>query len=709
MSIKWTRKVLTNPNDLMETMLLINNHKPKISAFDTETTGLHIIKDTPFLFIIGYLVPNKNTGYVFLVDIRKDEEFFHNTVRFFKETLKETKVLAHNIKYDLHMMHNIGYPELFSNVSDTSIYMRLGLDDPVSLALKWFARTYISKDANLEEKEVSLYKKYIRQQQTKTLLERLSEVELPDEIKLTGRETRWTKGIVDRLLSDIESGELIIFEEVEKIVNEVLADNSLDPNYYPNIPDDILYPYAFKDVELTLEAFVILDPIVKSRGQLRTLELEEKIILPLYEMERVGFAFNKEYMLESKKRVYNEIMKYRTKLYDLLGERVTAGQHKRLKEILNEWSEETIESVDKKNLEKLSRTTEQKEIKEVTQVIIKLRTLEKWYSTYILNWLNKEYNGRVYTQIKQAGTVTGRVSSDFQQFPQKTLKDSEGNELFSPRKMVKVTGGDYPAIFYIDFNQIELRFQAIYTILIGNPDINLCRAYMPFLSHDKDGNQYEPTNVEHQKRIHTEDWFLNENNEKWVPVHLHRLMTYMAFHVNEEDNHPDWKTLYRQGKSTNFASNYGGGIRGIMSAAECDEETAKVLLNAYNKAFSSLIHYKRYVSNFINTKGYAEGLFGRRYYNTGAHQAQNYLVQGSAADFLKDKIYKVSQYIKEKGYKSRFQMNIHDEMSFELHKDDPISIITEIRDIMGELTNTPVPITAEPDITYTTWDEKETL
>ena len=54
-------------------------------------------------------------------------------------------------------------------------------------------------------------------------------------------------------------------------------------------------------------------------------------------------------------------------------------------------------------------------------------------------------------------------------------------------------------------------------------------------------------------------------------------------------------------------------------------------------------------------------------------------------------------------------MNIHDEMSFELHKDDPISIINEIRDIMDELTNTPVPITAEPDITYTTWDEKEPL
>ena len=122
----------------------------------------------------------------------------------------------------------------------------------------------------------------------------------------------------------------------------------------------------------------------------------------------------------------------------------------------------------------------------------------------------------------------------------------------------------------------------------------------------------------------------------------------MAFHVNEEDNHPEWKTLYRQGKSTNFASNYGGGIRGIMSAAECDEATAKVLLNAYNKAFSSLVYYKRYVNNFINTKGYAEGLFGRRYYNTGAHQAQNYLIQGSAADFLKDKIHKVSQYIKEK-------------------------------------------------------------
>ena len=74
----------------------------------------------------------------------------------------------------------------------------------------------------------------------------------------------------------------------------------------------------------------------------------------------------------------------------------------------------------------------------------------------------------IHTQINQAGAVTGRVSSDFQQFPKGSIKDNLGNVLYTPRKMIQKPD-DVELMVWMDYSQIELRFQAFYTILMG-PD-----------------------------------------------------------------------------------------------------------------------------------------------------------------------------------------------------------------------------------------------
>ena len=119
---------------------------------------------------------------------------------------------------------------------------------------------------------------------------------------------------------------------------------------------------------------------------------------------------------------------------------------------------------------------------EFIEVLQELRTLEKWYSTYIVRFIKdfREEDGKLYTSINQSGTVSGRVTSDFQQFPKDAIVTVDGREIFHPRKMVIAQDGDYDAIVYLDYSQIELRLQAFYTILIGHPDLNLCRAYSPY-------------------------------------------------------------------------------------------------------------------------------------------------------------------------------------------------------------------------------------
>ena len=75
---------------------------------DTETTGLHIILSKPFSYQLSHL-----KDMPIYLDVTKA-----NTKRIIDELSKpDTWLIGHNIKYDCHMLINIGVPiELFEKV-----------------------------------------------------------------------------------------------------------------------------------------------------------------------------------------------------------------------------------------------------------------------------------------------------------------------------------------------------------------------------------------------------------------------------------------------------------------------------------------------------------------------------------------------------------------------------------------------------------------
>jgi DNA polymerase I-like protein with 3'-5' exonuclease and polymerase domains len=81
------------------------------------------------------------------------------------------------------------------------------------------------------------------------------------------------------------------------------------------------------------------------------------------------------------------------------------------------------------------------------------------------------------------------------------------------------------------------------------------------------------------------------------------------------------------------------------------------------------------------------------------------LIQGSGAYFLKSKIIEIDRYLADKH--SRFQMNIHDELSFIWDERDDFSIFYDIKRIMETWEDCMVPIVADMEITHTNWAEKE--
>ena len=678
----YKRTVIKDSNKLHEVISKIKKSKGWL-AFDTETTGLHLKKDDPFLFTFSF----GDESYA--MDLN-DFEVYEMQELIDSFGVFEF-VMGHNIKYDLHMLANCGIIYNHKNLTDTMIMARLALDTDatMSLALKQLAKKYLFEAAGEDERVIKTAQTAIRRTQTAKLKELLKEhgVSKKDFDKTVG----------DTIFDPTDLGP---FTEAYLEFIQLNPDPTYEDIYklYPNE----MMSYAMNDTELTLELAKKMYPVLKVRDQQDVFKTENALIMPLLRMERVGLKIDREYLEASRKEMKAYILERRKELEELAGEPISVGQHKRIKDIFEEKYGLTMSSTDDRNLKGVDGNA-----KLFAETISELRTLEKWYSAYILRLLDmSEYDGRAYTQINQASAVTGRVSSDFQQFPRHAIYKKDGKQLFHPRKMVIVTGGEYNTTYYLDYSQIELRVQANYTYDISGGDLNMCRAYMPHACKNAAGEDFNPK--EHKDLIFAEKWFKNENNEVWEPVDLHTATARQAF-PDVDPKAPEFKDLRHLGKSTNFAKNYGATTKALMEQFGFDKKTAEKLNQAYYDAFPKILDYQKVVTETFLRRGFVKNRYGRRYYLENkrfAYKLYNYIIQGTCADMLKEKIIEVDQLLQF--YKSRFQMNIHDEMSFEI-ADGEEFLIPFIKEIMEQVDWMTVPVVADVEKTTTNWAEKENI
>jgi len=728
LSLQWHSVDITTNHQANEMIKLIRTLKPKIGAIDTETTGLHIISATPFLFQCGFIHPNMKEGYTFVVDLERQPLLAKAVIQAWNTLAKDFDlILGHNIKFDLHMLINAGLPYLHENVSDTMFYIRYAHDalapknGGVPLGLKEYTARFIDPNAKYHEHLIRHEQSAIAKELNLRLKMRLRECGAPPA-RYGGKSYTLT------ILQDIFKDATVDVQDLpEAIQSEYLAWLQHDiPIYLQNkvtglvtkdmIPYNLLnrkniIAYAHKDIIYTLEIYLQLHDTVRLRENEIGLQIENSLIFPLLEMERVGFKTDKAYLKECRQKMKTYIRQRRQKLYDLAGRELKINQHELIKRILTEDFGVEVQSTSTEELDRLRNTLIRQhtnpEVVEFIEVVQELRTLEKWYSTYILRFLQDlQQTDRLYTTINQVGTISGRVTSDFQQFPKHPITTIDGEELFHPRKMIIPTGGDYDAIVYLDYSQIELRFQAFYTILVGDPDLNLCRAYMPYRCHKKDGTKFDFTNITHITAWNQE-WYLDEDPEiQWTPTDVHGVMATTISGLTPEDEGFD--EIRQIGKRTNFAKNYGATRRRIreMFPEKSEAEITKID-SAYYKAFPGVETYHQYCKDRANNYSYTTNLFGIKYYNVSGHKLINLLIQGSAAYYLKLKIRELYDYCKANNIKTRWQMQVHDDLSWERHKADPLNVFFDFKQIMETWPDTYVPVVAEMECTTTTWANKQ--
>lgn len=717
--VNWFRQSIRTDQELYDMVDAFDADREFIiaGAFDTETDGLHIIYSTPFLFQFGWIT--ETHGRAYSVDLERNPELARRTITIWHTLCRTLEhYLGANVKFDLHMLKNIGLPYSNTNITDLQIYIRLGTDaiqeekGGAPLALKKFAAKYVDAGAKKFESEIDEARSKMASMYNRRLCAALGV----------------TKKYIDTFFKD----KLNTYEDLpEQLVPKYKIWHSdlpiwlqqkvtglVDKDFiqYNKLDRDMVEQYAQYDIVYTLESFKLLKPIVELRGNQIGVQLENDTLEILVDMERVGFYIDYDYLLESKARLKEYILERRKDLCRYAGQDIKSSQSKELIRILNDMDVST-ESTGKEVLSKLKASlhlnVDFANAVDLIDTVQELRTLEKWYSTYIIRFIQnyRESDGRLYTTIHSTGPVSGRVSSDFQQFPKGGIKSIDGRELFTPRRMVIVPpNSDYESIVYLDYSQIELRFQSLYTVLLGAPDLNLCRAYMPYkcVRYTESGDlvTFDTTkhwDIEHAYDI---DWFLEEDvTKKWTPTDVHGATTKAAFDITEADK--NYHDLRYVGKRVNFAKNYGaqyGKIREMFP--EFTDEQCEKINDAYYKAFPGIKIYQDYCYKLAKCQAYATNMFGVRYYNVSGHNLINMLIQGSAAYFLKWKEVEVVRFMKAHNMKSKYMMQIHDELQFLKHKDDDPALFFEIKKIMESWDDTQVPIVADMEVTMHTWKNK---
>ena len=653
---EWRYHYTENPHDILTRF---EKDKPRSIGFDTETTGLHIKKDTPFLFQLGW------GRVVYLFDpTRRD------MMQVFFQLARQVKyVFAHNLKYDCHMICNLGYVNELENIPwcDSQAVMRLTLeavsvrDGGDNLKLKDLGVKYIHPYAGHSEKLIKEAMTELKKHRNLVLAAVLKQYPHPTDKRLkhfrkeTGKPTtsawalknpddsvakwlpaNWTLKHIEDFLKDPTHDLDDLPDDVREVWQE-WQEEYPEPTY-ADVDAKLMRRYAGEDVATMMMLMEQAFPVLIKREQMPILKQEMACILPTLRMEREGMKADLGYLELSRRKVKNYIIRLRKELVGLLGEEVTVGQHERLKQLFDEKWDIFLEKCDNQQLTLLQKNFDG-EIQRVAQLISTLRTAEKWYSTYIKRiQKNAEYDGRVYTQINLSGAISGRMSSDFQQFPKDSLKDIDtGEELYHPRSAFVVDGRDYPELTFIDYDQIELVTQAHYTIRTSGGDLNLCRAYMPFkCRHFETGVMYDPFNPDHKahyndKRPDGTSVWLDENGQGWIPSDLHSVTTMKAY-PDIDPSSPEFKKEYRpKGKMTNFASNYGAGAGALVEQLNISYEEAEKLLNGYKEAFPHVIIYQDMIQKAHSQKGYVSNHYGRRYYlqdGSKAYRLANYVVQG---------------------------------------------------------------------------------
>lgn len=409
--------------------------------------------------------------------------------------------------------------------------------------------------------------------------------------------------------------------------------------------------YAAEDADITLQLKHSLFPLLKEKEVERVFyEVENPLVKVLTDMEFEGIKVDVDFLNEYSKQLDKEAKEAEQRVYSSSGLKFNLASPKQLGEVL--FDHLKLDPKAKKTKTGQYATGEDVLLKlahtsPIVADILAFRELTKLKSTYVdaLPQLINRKTGRVHTTYGQAVAVTGRLASNnpnLQNIPVRTERGREIRKAFIPRDKDHV-------LVSADYSQIELRIVAA---ISGDPA--MCDAFI----QGKD---------------------------------IHTATAAKVYKVEEKDV---TKEMRYKAKSVNFGIIYGQGAFGLADNLGISRTEAKEIIDNYKREFAGIQKYMDDTVNFARENGYVETLMGRKRWlrdiNSSNFTVRGYAernainspIQGTAADMIKLAMIKTHDALKKSTIKSKMILQVHDELVFDVLKEEADDIKALIIDCM---------------------------
>jgi DNA polymerase-1 len=395
------------------------------------------------------------------------------------------------------------------------------------------------------------------------------------------------------------------------------------------------------------------------------LRLFEDVELPLarilWEMEREGIALDGAYLKELSAEFASEISALQSELEAMAGLAFNPNSPKQLGELLFD----TLSLPVVHKTAKGGRSTDEEALKvlalrhPIPAKVLDYRELSKLKSTFIDGLLLRldPRTARVYTHFDQTGTETGRLSSlnpNLQNIPIRTPAGQKIRRAFVARSGYWLVSADY--------SQIDLRVLA-------------------HASGDK---------------VLREAFSRNED------IHLRTACEVFGVPAESVD-----QEMRRRAKAVNFGIVYGQTAFGLSGELGIGQAEAADIIRRYFERYHGVAAWFEKNLESARREGLVRTFLGRVRHlpdlaakNTALRQfseraARNTPIQGGSADIIKLAMIAVHRGIKEKCFKARMLLQIHDELLFEVPRGEVSKFGQWVSGVMERAAALSVPLAAE--------------
>ena len=433
---------------------------------------------------------------------------------------------------------------------------------------------------------------------------------------------------------------------------------------FDTVPLDKATEYAVEDADITLQLKDSFEPALKEDGLRDVFDKIEVPLVPvLARMEQEGVNVDVDFLADYSKELTQESREIEQEIYMEAGMEFNIASPRQLGDIL--FGHLKLDPKAKKTKTgqfKTDEATLQKlaDLHALPKLILEYRHNQKLVSTYIdaiPKLVNKDTR-RVHTSFAQAVAATGRLSSsnpNLQNIPIRTDKGRKIRQAFVPRDENHI-------LVAADYSQIELRIVA---------------------SISKDEAMMEAFNA---------------------GMDIHTATAARVYGVKPEEVTKDQRY---KAKSVNFGLIYGQGATGLSQNLKITRTEAKELIDAYFNEFKGIKKYMDDTIAFCREHGYVQTIRGRKrrirdinsqnrtVVGFAERNAINAPIQGSAADMIKLAMINIDAALRLQNFKSKMILQVHDELLFDVHKDELDRLKMLIKPLMEHAMPLNVPTVVE--------------